>query len=248
MTGVQTCALPISSSRSLFGDVFADELERTGSKMEALHSLGIEIFHSLGSEIGNFKDLASGAFGSIGQGLGSFIEQWALLGTTGPSALRKLAASVLASFAAQALVKALFLVAEGVEYLAKAKAAAATAVLTGNPAAAAAAALYGAAATAAFKSAAMYALVGGGAAVAARALAGDRFQTGSGAAGGGGGTAGAAEEKKGPEKTSVARREAVEHRVHVRVDLAPGLVAKHFVQAVDDNNQEVRDRVTKALN
>lgn len=97
------------------------------------------------------KLLGKDAFGSFAQGLGGIIEQFIMTGETGPQAMRKLTAGVLASVAAQAAVKAIFYTAEGI--------AAAT-----NPFTAYMAPGY-------FAAAATMAVIAGGAAVAGRAVA-----------------------------------------------------------------------------
>lgn len=111
---------------------------------------------NLGKAMDEFKDMAKGAFASFAQGVGSMIENWVLLGEVGPDAMRKLTASVLAGLAAQAAVKSLFYLAEGI--------AAAT-----NPFTAWMAPGY-------FKSAAIMGGIAAGAALAGRAVAGDLFK------------------------------------------------------------------------
>ena len=174
-----------TSSRSLFGDVFADDLSRTGSTLSALGSLAVDIFGQMGDAAGNMTEMVTGAFGSFAQGIGGMVENIVLYGTAGPNALRKLAAATLASFAAQAIVKSIFAVAEGFGYLAKASAAAA------NPATVWQVPLYKAAAVSSFKSAAVFGLLGAGAAGLGRAIAGNSFSAGGAVGGGGGGAAGA---------------------------------------------------------
>lgn len=60
------------------------------------------------------KGLAKGAFGDFAAGLGGIVEQFVLTGETGPAAMKKLAAGVLASVASQAAVKSIFYLAEGI--------------------------------------------------------------------------------------------------------------------------------------
>ena len=106
-----------------------------------------------------YLDLADG----IAHGTAAMIEQWVLLGTAGPNAIRKMTAQVLAGLAAQAAAKAIFELAEGFAALAG--------FLPGP------AALH-------FKAAAFYGATAAAAGVAGRAIAGDLFQQKSGGAGG----------------------------------------------------------------
>lgn len=130
---------------------------------------------SLGNLVGasadfarDFGDVIGGVVDAIAFGIGDLVNQWVLLGTTGPAAMRKLTASVLAGLAAQAAVKAIFQLAEGF------------AALFFNPAEA----------VAHFKSAALFASIAGIAAVAGRGIAGDLFQSKSGAGDRGGASSG----------------------------------------------------------
>jgi hypothetical protein len=112
-------------------------------------------------ELGN---MARDTFAAFSQGLGQMISDWVLFGETGPDAMRKVTASVLAGLAAQAAVKSLFYFAEGI------------ASLFWNPAAAAG---Y-------FTASAIMGGIAVGSAIAGRAIAGDAFKKEStGALGGG---------------------------------------------------------------
>jgi hypothetical protein len=104
-----------------------------------------------------------GAVADLAEGVGSLVEQYVLLGTTGPAALRKLLAATLAHLAAEAAVKAIFQLAEGF------------AALFINPAEAAAH----------FTSAAIFGSIAGVAAVAGRGIAGNTFQQPAGGGAGG---------------------------------------------------------------
>lgn len=108
------------------------------------------------------KDIGGGAMSELAHGIGSLVENYVLLGTTGPNAMKKLVASVIAGVAAQAAVKAVFELAEGF------------AALFLNPAEAAAH----------FTSAAIFGSIAGVAAVAGRQIAGNSFAP-AGSAGGG---------------------------------------------------------------
>ncbi len=102
------------------------------------------------------KALAKETFATFAQGMGQIIQNWVLLGSAGPSAMRKLTASILAGLAAQAAVKSLFYLAEGIVALL-------------NPFTAWQAPGY-------FKASAIMGAIAAGAAVAGRAAAGDLFQ------------------------------------------------------------------------
>lgn len=106
-------------------------------------------------------DLVGDSVNDLAFGIGDLVQQWVLLGDTGPDAMRKLTASVLAGLAAQAAVKAVFQLAEGF------------AALFFNPAEAAAH----------FQSAALFGSIAGVAAVAGRSVAGDLFRPSPGANG-----------------------------------------------------------------
>jgi hypothetical protein len=74
--------------------------------------------------------------------------------------------------------------------------------------------------------------------LAARGIAGSAFTEGTVSSGGGTGTV--EDGKKGPTKYNVGR---TVDRVHITLE--KGLVAKQWVEAVDGNNQAVRDRIKK---
>lgn len=159
------------SKRSLFGDRFADLIEGGSGNLQALAQTSYEAFGRMSEAVGNFGTIASGAFQSFAQGLAGVLEQMILTGETGPAALRKLTAAVIAQIASQAAVKAIYELAEGFAALAR--------MFFGDPKA-------GAEAAAHFQSAAIYGTVAGVAAVAGRAIAPAGGSTGT--SGGGGGT------------------------------------------------------------
>lgn len=118
----------------------------------------------------SFADVARVAFSAVGaavnqlaQGVGGLVQQWVLLGSNGPNAMRKLVASVLAGVAAQAATLAVMELAYGI------------AALTPWGAA-----VYGPAAFH-FKSAALFGSIAAIAGTAGRGVAGGIFQQGSGA-------------------------------------------------------------------
>jgi len=99
------------------------------------------------------KALGAEVFSQWSQGVGSMIENWVLMGETGPAALKKITAQVLASAAAESAILAIVETAKGF------------ATLFTNPAESAGH----------FTAAAIFAGVAGGAAIAGRALAGNSF-------------------------------------------------------------------------
>ena len=117
---------------------------------------------TLGSILGDVAGIMQNAFASIAQGIGSVVENWVLMGETGPAVMRKLLASALASLAAEAATRAIFELAMGF------------ATLFFNPAESAAH----------FTAAAIFGTIAVGAALAGRAVAGDAFkrESASGAA------------------------------------------------------------------
>lgn len=136
---------------------------------QALTRLGETLGRLLGAsdDFGKqFSQVLGSAIDSFAFGVGDLVHQWVLLGETGPAAMRKLTASVLAGLAAQAAVKSVFQLAEGF------------AALFFNPAEAAAH----------FTSAAIFASIAGIAAIAGRAIAGDLFQSKPNSGGGGAGS------------------------------------------------------------
>lgn len=128
------------------------------------------------------------AFGALAQGIGSLIQNWVIMGTVGPQAMRKVVASVLSGVAAQAAVMAIMELAYGL------------AALTPWGAA-----VYGPAPFH-FKSAAMFGAVAVAAAVGGRLAAGDAFQNAAGGGGGGGGSSSSTPGTTKPPPVDVNRR------------------------------------------
>lgn len=148
-----------SSRRSLFGDLFADTAEATGSVLQGLLATGQDVFEQLSSQVGNMRDIMVSAFSAIGQAVGDAAQAFVLYGSAGTS-FKKFAAQVVAGLAAMAATKAIFELAEGFAALARG--------FFGNPKAFAEAAMH-------FKSAAIYGIVAGVSALAGRAVAGNSF-------------------------------------------------------------------------
>lgn len=175
-------------------------------------------------------EIGVGVFKSFAEGVGSMVENYVLLGETGPAALRKLAAQALASLAAQAAVQAIYWTAQGIVDL------------FFNPARAAAD----------FAGAALFASIAGVSAIAGRALAGDLFKpktaTGTGAgSSGGSGSGGSGSSGGGSGKTQIydlGRNIIVEHIVTIRAQ--PGFIADQTVKALDSNHPQLTRSIKNA--
>lgn len=153
--------------RSLQG-VFSGVFGAIGGSKDVFDNAGNLIGKGLGT-IGDaflkLKEIGIGAMGALAEGVGSLVQNWVLMGSTGPDAMKKLTASILAGVAAQAAVLAIFELAKGF------------AALFFNPAEAAAH----------FKAAALFGTVAVAAGVSGRAIAGDSFNGAAGQATGSGG-------------------------------------------------------------
>lgn len=121
--------------------------------------------NSIAASWTNLKDVVKGSIDSFVAGIGSIIQNLILMGDTGPNAMRKLTAGILAGVAAQAAILAIFEVAKGF------------AALFFNPAEAAAH----------FKAAALFGIVAAGTGIAGRKIAGNAFNETASSAGSGGG-------------------------------------------------------------
>jgi hypothetical protein len=170
------------------------------------------------------KAMGLDAMHSLAQGIGDMVQNWVLLGTAGPNAVRKMVAGVLGALAAQAAVEALMELAKGFAALA-------------NPFMAWTAPLH-------FKAAAMFGLVAGGAAIAGRLIAGDAFKGASGGGGSGGGNGGggsspAAKKDLAPQdfdrKTFNVGPQTVHHELVFKVK--GDAVVDAFVQDYDLNGK-----------
>lgn len=136
---------------------------------EVFNEAGAAIARAFGASEEAGTQLAGvlqGAFDGMVQGIGSLVENYVLLGETGPAALKKLLAATLAKVAGEAAVYAIYYTAMGL------------ANLFFNPAQAAAD----------FTAAAMFASIAGVAAIAGRGIAGDSFKPQPAAATGGSST------------------------------------------------------------
>lgn len=172
-----------NSTRSLFGDVFADAAEAIRAAAAAadvavsslavtLGSFGAaagEHFANASFQAGNFISILLDGIDQINAGLADMLGNWILTGETGSAALRKLLASTIAYYAKTFLIKALDNVGEGFSNLAKASAAAAS----GNVFSAG---LYHDAAVKNFLSAAKYGIASAATAIGGRFAAGDSFK------------------------------------------------------------------------
>lgn len=129
-----------------------------------------EFAAELESSIIPLNRILTNSFFQVAEAIGSVVEQWVLLGTTGPSVMRKILATALAAIAKEAAINAIKELALGF------------AMLFINPAASASH----------FTSAAIWGSIAGGAAIAGRGVAGDLFKptTGGGAGSGRSGASG----------------------------------------------------------
>lgn len=192
-----------------------NSLQRISPLQEAFNSASQKLFGEGTQAAVDFAAIAGQAFDSFASGMGDIVEQWVLLGSAGPDAMRKLTASVLAGLAKQAAVKAIYYLAEGI--------AAAT-----NPLTASMAPGYFAAAA---KMGAVAAIAG----VAGRAIAGDSFKGQQGAAsgaGGGGSNARPITIDQGLNDRGRADKPVV---IHLRGEYQPGIIVKEVKQDYERN-------------
>lgn len=147
---------------------------------------------TLGQTLQGIQGIFVNAFQGMAQAMGGVVQQWVLMGSTGPAVMRKILASALASIAAEAAVRAIWELALGF------------ATLFTNPSES----------TGHFIAAALFGSVAVGAGLAGRAIAGDAFKqqtqaaTGSSAgstANSGQGSAGKAGVYSGQEDMTIER-------------------------------------------
>jgi tape measure domain-containing protein len=105
----------IRGSVSLFGSSSPNApIEQEGVQIQNASQGAAAGLKAAGKEA---KGLASGAFGQLASGVGGMVQDFVMLGETGPGALKKITAQVLASLAAEATIKALYYTAEGFAWL-----------------------------------------------------------------------------------------------------------------------------------
>jgi hypothetical protein len=225
-----------TSSRSLFGDVFADDRASGVGPLKAFADTAGDILHQLSSEAGNFGTIMKNVFSGVAQAVGNTVRSFVLLGTAGTS-FRKFAAEVIAGVAEMAAVKAIFELAEGFANLAKA--------LLGSPTAGAAAVLN-------FKAAAQYGIVAGVAAIAGRAIAGNSFKdqggaggTSGGGFGGSGGTSGNSNQTTTITQNRNQAPEPIVIHLHSHTD--GGMIIDKVIADVG-NNGRMREVIVKTAN
>ena len=150
------------STRSIFGDEYADKLEETGSRWQAFGTVFTSTAKAISNSGLSLGNLLAQVMAGITKGLLSAVSAWILYGRTGPAVLRQVAASAIAAAAQQALVEAVVQAAKGFAALAEHR--------------------YSDAALH-FKSAAFWGTVGAVSALAGRAIAGDSLSGAEGSAG-----------------------------------------------------------------
>jgi len=144
----------------------------------------------------SFADVATVAFSAVGasvgqlaQGIGALVQNWVLMGSTGPNAFRKLAATILASVSSQAATLAIMSLA----YAALATTAVGAILLGGTP-------------IQFLKAAALFGVVAVGTGLAGRAVAGNSFNQPGGGGGTGERTGGPEERRPPPGVVDINRR------------------------------------------
>lgn len=210
----QELANPLSA-RSLFGDGFADTLNATGEKLQAFKSLIADFSANIAGSMKPLSEIGQQAFEGFASGIGSLVQQFVLLGTTGPAALRKLLAATLATVAAEAAVNAIKQLALGFG------------ALFLNPPAAAAH----------FQSAALWGAVAAATGLAGRAIAPSSGGTGGGGGGGGGSTSAGQGNRvieQGGDSRSI-REQAQPQVIIIRAEHSPGVVVDLVRQDFQNN-------------
>jgi hypothetical protein len=227
-----------TSGRSLFGDVYANTVEDTGSKLVGFGATAADVFHKASAAAGNMKSMFADAFGSAVSGIQDMTKQWILYGTAGPHALQKMTASILAGLAAQAIGKALW---EGAEALAEY---AIGISLAANPFTAALAPGHFAAAAAHTTAAIAYGALGGASALLGRAVAGSAFSN-TGASAGSGSVSGSA---FGSGTSNNDPRVITENRNSVSHPPAPQRIDLHLHVSGQVDNAKMVEVVAEAMN
>lgn len=207
------------SARSIFGDNFANELERTGSKIRAFGAMFAGAVESMRDNVRDMGQIVEGIFVGIQNAVGETVRSYVLYGETGSAVLRKMAAEAIAALAQQAAINAVYYTAQGIVDLF----------------------WFPARAAADFAAAATWAGIAGGAAIIGRGVAGDAFKRDQGAgvsAGAGQGSGDSGGKDSGPQIIEAGR---AEYNVNINLRLEPGLVADHFVE---DWNSDGKTRGT----
>lgn len=143
-------AIPSVSEEDRKYGPFQDLIDGFTQFVELVKSQG----PSLGQTLQGMAGMFINAFRGMAQAMGSVVQQWVLMGSTGPAMMRKILASALASIAAEAAVRAIWELGLGF------------ASLFLNPAEAAAH----------FTAAAIFGGIAGVAAISGRAIAGNAFK------------------------------------------------------------------------
>src|ERR1043165_1783117 len=100
-----------NSTRSLFGDVFADTLKDTGSTLACFSAMAGGIFDDLSKQAGNFGTILTSIFSQLGNAVATVVDNFIRFGTAGTS-FKKFATDVISSVAQMAIVKSIFEFAE----------------------------------------------------------------------------------------------------------------------------------------
>lgn len=164
----------------------------------------------------------------LASGIGSLVQNWVLMGETGPAAFKKLVASTLASIAQQAATLAIMCLA----YAALATTGIGAVLLGGSPEQfLIAAALFGAVAV--------------GAALIGRAVAGDSFKPASTAGTGNpSGSTRPGDNTTNPAQVINMERNKIEVDVHIHTE--PGFIGRSLVRDINSNNPQLTNAVKTA--
>lgn len=213
-----------------------DKLERRRREQGFQTGLESGQLAELAAGVQSFADVSKVAFSAVGavvnglaQGVGQLVQNWVLMGTTGPAAMRKLVASVLAGVSAQAAVMAVMSLAYGFASL--------------TPWGAA---LFGPAPPW-FQAAALFGSIAVITGLLGRSIAGDAFQQN----GGGSATnAAAGPQDSGPQRLNEGRREVVEHIHRTVHEIRPPrgwVVNELHEEVVVNNSPKARNAINKAV-
>lgn len=214
----QEFAFELQASSALRG-LFSERINQLSADL-GLFRANLDVFaQELEASIAPIDEIGRRAFEGFAQGIGSVVEQYVLLGKTGPAVIRKLLAAQLAAIAQEAAVNAIKQLALGF------------AALFLNPPAAAGH----------FTSAALWAGLAAGTGLAGRAIAPS--------GGGAGGAAGGAQSAAGDNGTRVINQGGplpTQQPTTIRIRLERGLVAELFEDNFR-NNGRTRDLLRRDL-